>query len=133
MQRAFPVQGGPLDEDLQREGYILASFDGAEAVPVMLEAAGDVGPIRISTLRSAISPQTRAFCLVTTAGARKIANPLSVVDDVTVYSFHAGYTYNFTAGPEPLAGAQRRFFEWRRRGAARRRLCRGSRTPCCCC
>ena len=99
MLRSFPATG-PIDEDLAREGYILASFNGTEPQPVILESAGEIGTIRISTLRSAISPTTRNFNLVTTVGTRQVHNPLSVVNDVTVYGFHAGYTYTFSAAVE---------------------------------
>jgi hypothetical protein len=102
--RSFPASG-PIDEDLAREGYILASFNGQEAQPVILESAGEIGPLRISTLRNAISPGTRNFNLVTVVGARQVHNPLSVVNDVTVYGFHAGYTYTFSAGPDSVDSA----------------------------
>jgi hypothetical protein len=109
--RSFPANG-PIDEDLAREGYILASFNGQEPQPVILESAGEIGTIRISTLRNAISPSTRNFNLVTTVGTRQVHNPLSVVNDVTVYGFHAGYTYTFSAGAdvalEPLPAGKHR-------------------------
>ena len=108
MLRSFPATG-PIDEDLAREGYILASFNGQEPQPVILESAGEIGTIRISTLRNAIAPSTRNFNLVTTVGTRQVHNPLSIVNDVTVYGFHAGYTYTFSPGVdvalEPLAAA----------------------------
>lgn len=110
MLRSFPAVG-EVDEDLQREGYILAVFNGQEAVPVILENPGEIGTIRISTLRTAIAPNTRNFNLVSVVGSRQVSNPLSVVNDVTVYGFHAGYTYTFSAGADtvldlPPAAAQ---------------------------
>ena len=106
MLRSFPASG-PIDEDLAREGYILASFNGQEPQPIILESSqnSEIGPIRISVLRNAIAPSVRNFSLVTTVGTRQVHNPLSVINDVTVYGFHAGYTYTFSQGPDVAVDA----------------------------